>query len=708
MPYVITTASGEPVVIPDQEINDDFSVDLVGRNYQDYGQVVAQNTLRLLENYASNSPPRYPTTGQVWYDTANDVLRVWEQNTQSWTPITTLVSDQEPPRTLNQTQQDGVMYFNTDDRKLYININQEWQETFTLGDVSTQFEDVVDLGYPTRYGSRIRTIYLYDIDAGVRRAVLALTYVNNGTASTGFFNDEKIIAIFSGHTFAFNVDDRVEPSITEDTNVSYYAELGDINGIGTTIQPGLNLRKDNLTRVEYSDLAHSSNVAFALNTGSSSFNGANIAASNVFHRNIDNIPGTDDTFALGNASTVFSDVYATNFHIGNGTSGNIIPNGNSVVTLGTANASISEIFVTDITVGGNITVNAATDFGSNTTPIENIYAETITANTVVIDGYTMPETSGNTGQQMYIDASDNVFWFDPASNISQVYGGVGLTWTRTSLPNIGPSGEIAQEAVTIAVGAGPGILTNASNIEVNLGDFTSNDLPEGANALYFTTTRARNSVSAGNGIVYSSSTGEISVDNSEILNLLSVGSGLDYDSANGIITLTYSTNFDESDPSDFVQITGSQTVLGAKTFNNTVTLDGTDLVLTSSGITYQDDPLVFTGDSGSVTFSNNGDVTASGDLTAFSDQSLKTELAVITDALERVKSLTGYTFSRTDKPGRHTGLIAQHVEEVLPEAVSEVNDLKTVAYGNMMGLVVEAIKELSEKVNAIQNRLDDK
>ena len=53
---------------------------------------------------------------------------------------------------------------------------------------------------------------------------------------------------------------------------------------------------------------------------------------------------------------------------------------------------------------------------------------------------------------------------------------------------------------------------------------------------------------------------------------------------------------------------------------------------------------------------------------------------------------------------RHTGVIAQEVEQVLPEVVStDAQGLKSVAYGNMVGLLIEAVKELSEKLEALEN-----
>jgi len=66
--------------------------------------------------------------------------------------------------------------------------------------------------------------------------------------------------------------------------------------------------------------------------------------------------------------------------------------------------------------------------------------------------------------------------------------------------------------------------------------------------------------------------------------------------------------------------------------------------------------------------------------------------------------LNGYTFDRTDiDTPRQTGVIAQEVRAVLPEAVTETDDgTLTVAYGNMMGLMIEAIKELKAEIDELK------
>ena len=105
-----------------------------------------------------------------------------------------------------------------------------------------------------------------------------------------------------------------------------------------------------------------------------------------------------------------------------------------------------------------------------------------------------------------------------------------------------------------------------------------------------------------------------------------------------------------------------------------------------------------------------GSFTASGNITAYSDITLKDNIETIPDALEKVSQIRGVTYNRNDLEDapRQTGVIAQEVEKVLPEVVSENEDgLKTVAYGNIVGLLIESIKELKAEVDALKTQIED-
>lgn len=85
-----------------------------------------------------------------------------------------------------------------------------------------------------------------------------------------------------------------------------------------------------------------------------------------------------------------------------------------------------------------------------------------------------------------------------------------------------------------------------------------------------------------------------------------------------------------------------------------------------------------------------------------SDARLKSDIAPIPDALAKVLALTGVTFSMAGGETRQMGLIAQEVQAVAPEAVVEAEGILRLAYGNLVGLLVEAIKDLATQVDQLK------
>jgi len=134
--------------------------------------------------------------------------------------------------------------------------------------------------------------------------------------------------------------------------------------------------------------------------------------------------------------------------------------------------------------------------------------------------------------------------------------------------------------------------------------------------------------------------------------------------------------------------------------------DGANLYL---DLNNDDNMYIRDGNSGNATrftFSvSNGNFTATGNVTAYSDLRLKSNVEKITDAVKKVQSLNGVVFDRLEESldQRGTGLIAQEVLAVLPEAVVEdENGYLSVAYGNLVGLLVESIKELKSEIEELK------
>jgi len=103
-----------------------------------------------------------------------------------------------------------------------------------------------------------------------------------------------------------------------------------------------------------------------------------------------------------------------------------------------------------------------------------------------------------------------------------------------------------------------------------------------------------------------------------------------------------------------------------------------------------------------------GTIRATGDVIAFSDARVKDNVVTIDNALDKVNKLRGVTYTRNDIEDKQTkmGVIAQEVLEVIPEVVQQDNEGKySVAYGNMNGLLIEAIKELKAEIEELKKQI---
>ena len=77
----------------------------------------------------------------------------------------------------------------------------------------------------------------------------------------------------------------------------------------------------------------------------------------------------------------------------------------------------------------------------------------------------------------------------------------------------------------------------------------------------------------------------------------------------------------------------------------------------------------------------------------------------IPNALDKVKDLRGVSFSWKENGRKSIGLIAQEVEKIIPELVNETDGVKSLAYGNIVGLLIEAIKEQQNQIDELKRRL---
>ena len=117
--------------------------------------------------------------------------------------------------------------------------------------------------------------------------------------------------------------------------------------------------------------------------------------------------------------------------------------------------------------------------------------------------------------------------------------------------------------------------------------------------------------------------------------------------------------------------------------------------------------------SNTLTIDASGNAVFGGNVTAFSDYRIKEDIKTIDNALDKVSKLRGVEYTRKETKEKEIGVIAQEVKEIVPELVSIENrksdinpegleDLHAMKYGNTVGLLIEAIKELKSEIEELK------
>lgn len=125
MPYIVNFTDREnkvPITVFDNTSNTDTSLTFPGRNVTGYGQIIAENFLSLLENFAKSEAPVNPIEGQLWYDSVNGVLQIWD-NVQ-WKAASNIQKSSVEPAT--ESSSIGELWVDTTNQQLYIFSGTRW------------------------------------------------------------------------------------------------------------------------------------------------------------------------------------------------------------------------------------------------------------------------------------------------------------------------------------------------------------------------------------------------------------------------------------------------------------------------------------------------------------------------------------------------------------------------------------------------------
>lgn len=825
MPYVINNTSGtKTFYVGDEQFNTETAVTLPGRNVPDYGEPVDTNFIHMLENFADGTPPQSSTTliGTLWYDTSDGIMKVY--NGTSWVAVTNIAISEGAP---GGSVSEGNMYFDETIRKLKIYYDSMWLDTSYAGEVSSAYNTIAQ-GSPLLYGTRVRNIFLKRESDDRDVPVLAITQsydglptldIVNGTVNT-IYGAETLLGVLSRNP-EFVVKDTSTNS--EEENLNWYDELNEPGGIGITIKPGLNMRKDSTAEFPIASLAQRAQTSYNLNLGSYGADGANIAAANVFRHDSDSLPVSNLSYDLGGPANVFAEAWIDDIYLSNALLGN-----GSNISIGTDQNPIENVYVTNIEVDGSLVIEGEVTIGSNTSPVAGIYVDELFVEQTLsignIEGdtnYVFPDSrSGNS--RLVCDDDGQLYWLDNGAIYNNIASGDGIDVLTSTDPYPGSLNIFNRQAqINIRVGQGISIDSNG-NLEINFDDFTTCDITEGVGCdnLWYSDERVFNMLTAsveqpydtglqtrdlpdqgikdfrihggasrvvgtiltpddsaiivrqnrgnrdafgfneveldvqlgpfsandgvtdiqigdGNGLIKSPA-GEIGLnwlvvaDNlyTNDLNKLPAGTT----NAGKIGIKRVASNQDQ--PTTHVLYIESIATIGSGSpdklmfVNKTNTMETAGRISIGSGVNNLDFGIKSGGVTGvinssgylrhggsifltSVNSTNNGSLVADGDVTAFrqntsSDARLKKNIITIDNGLQKVNAMRGVSYQLRRDDTHNVGVIAQEMEDIVPEVVTEgVDGMKAVNYGALVGVLIEAVKELTQEVETLKAKLGD-
>lgn len=391
MAYTIKTTNGSTIaIVQDATLNTiATSLTLVGRDYAGYGSFLNENFVYLLENFAANVAPTHQLTGQLWYDTQNKTLKVYDSGLSAWKPISSSIAQSTRPT--NGTL--GDLWFNTTTYQLYIYTND-----ITIGDLGWQLIGPPDVPTPgQKSGSYVETVQ----DSSDNNHVAIKFYIANNvvaimsydatytpkTTLAGFNTINPGLNLVSSSTLASS-------QITGDASNALF-----LNGISS----GQFIRND-----------QNASSAYQLTLGGGLIIGTDLNIKTDTANNevrVDNITNNRDTNFYANVSGNKTRLFKINASTGSVDFANV-----SVSQLGDIVSNASLTVTTTSRFNGQSTFNAdifpsapgSINFGNLTYPFTSAYVQTLYGNVVGNVTANLISVTGNVDVTGSININSNV------------------------------------------------------------------------------------------------------------------------------------------------------------------------------------------------------------------------------------------------------------------------------------------------------------
>ena len=499
MSYTILNSSGATITtVADSTFNTATNLQLPGPNTVGYGQKLNENLVYLLENFAASTAPGSehsiisgaPITGQLWYDTGNKVLKIYDATVGSFTPLAGVTNASYPAGTYPTPGKNGDFFYNTLTQQLFITESGSWsligpQFTAQQGTSGTTLITTVDTNGGTHnvvgINSAGRLVAVLSADStftpqypidnprvgsptvfptigpGITFANtiqnIGLTATLNGnvlspTSSLVVVNTLPSTAVFTGN-LSGNVNGNVYGNIFASTITSANLASTNIYGtVQTAVQPNITslgtLTSLNVSgSVTFSSLPTYGGIALATQGGSASFSKIDNTPIGTITPNIGAFTNLTSSGTV--SGTGFTNIFASPPSAGIGTT---VPQSGVFTTLransldytvigGTSAAAGS---FTSLNVSGATTLNGSVTLGASTSlSLQGITASgTITASSIVGTSSIQGTISAASASQPNITTMTNLATAGKLTTVGTITSG---TWQGSTItPQYGGTG----------------------------------------------------------------------------------------------------------------------------------------------------------------------------------------------------------------------------------------------------------------------------
>lgn len=446
MPITVDKTNGSNyATIRDGSSNTDGSLTLLGKNYSGFSTIIAENFLHLLENSASPNPPGFggmhnPVAGQLWFDTSNHVIKMWD--TDHWKQLANLTVS--PTITEPTTPVTGDLWWDntTDQLKGYTGsawtvvgpavgagFNQSGPEVVEVTDTDTNPHVITkEWLYNT-----VIAIYSKDSLFTPLPSIAGFATINPGinfsTAVSGIqltgkaSNADKLDNLDS---LAFvKADGTVAATGAIRINTDAGLSLGQTQDLQLTVTDGIDVAFTNQTTAGAINISTSGNGNISLLAGT----GQLLASSS--YTPTDDYSLTTKSWVVSWAANVSAGLDTSLFLLSNGShsiTGNLLPDDTEVYTLGDSGNRFSNIYATTFTgnLSGDVistTVSASGAITANSvTTVANV---AVGGNLTVVSNVTAANVLPQLTEVSNIGASGNKFanvWATSA-RVSNLYSG---------------------------------------------------------------------------------------------------------------------------------------------------------------------------------------------------------------------------------------------------------------------------------------------